>query len=200
MAYPKRQVTGSVYTCAGDVITSGEITAWTVPQGATVLDTNGTDRHKVGSRTQGNITASGITSFYLTAMESMLPSDAYYKVKFDAFEPYAECWYELWRITDAGGGNIAISEIPPLNYGPYLPKDGYAPVLFATGVGDQGPAGPAGTAKPTIVNSLPTVITSSMTGNYYFHNRQPKSKGDVLYFIGRTSATTLAVIKLMELP
>lgn len=200
MAYPKRLLTGNIYTSGGDIVTAGKITKYLIPAGATVLDTGGVDWLKVGSREGGVITASGVQSLYVTVMDSTLPEDMYYKVKIETYEPVQDVWYEIWRILDlsAIGVPLPIGDIVPTQYGPYLPHPGYAPVVFSEGIGAQGPAGAPGLSKPTRVNSLPTII-SSMEGALYVHDRLANAQGDSYWVVAKTDTGSLVYVPWFEI-
>jgi hypothetical protein len=114
MAFPKRTITGVVNTPSGDEVVAGRIMAILVPENAVVLDTvTPFPEHKVGGvGFSGEITASGIQSFALTALDSAVPLDAYYRVIFRVDSPVEDEWEEHWRVT--GSGDLPVEEITPL--------------------------------------------------------------------------------------
>jgi hypothetical protein len=117
MAYPTLNVTGKVYTSSGVVVTAGAVHAWLVPSNAVVRDAHGANRHKVASLEAGIITATGLQSFTLTWLASMVPSDAYYRVRFDAYEPHPESWWETWRTIPMSTAGIDVASIVVTKHG-----------------------------------------------------------------------------------
>lgn len=197
MAYPTRQITGKIYTLGGAAVTNGKIIAYIVPAGAVVQDTVDPEIfYKISSYTESPITASGITTLFLTTLQSANPLDAYYKLRFQMYQPFKEEWYELWKIVGTAGEQLDIGSVIPLQYGPYLPEFGYAAVQFADAlVGAPGPAGPPGTTVPTIVESLPT-LNNTMVGCFYLHDRTPNDQSDVLYQVLRDGLGVLYYVEL----
>lgn len=121
MSYPSRQITGQVYTARGDVVVAGQVTAWLLPHGFLVPDTAGNAWYRIQGKTQAQINTTGIQSFYLTSLDSMIGNESAfvsYFVRFDLTEPHQDCWVEYWRITNANSGALPITEITPLrSYG-----------------------------------------------------------------------------------
>ena len=112
MAHPRRQVTGLLYTPAGDVLAAGRLVATLLPAGVTVPDTvTPTTRYKVAAREYGDITTTGIQSFFLTCLESAIPVGAYYRVQFEGISFGTKNWIETWRPTRASSGVLPISEL-----------------------------------------------------------------------------------------
>lgn len=198
MAYPTNQITGNIYTAGGDTIVAGRITAYIQPAGALVMDDSGVGWHKISTKTEGYLNGSGITSFYLTTLNTTNPADAYYQLHFEMQHPFKENWYELWKVTGTPGAAIAIGEIPPFQYGPYLPKASYAPVLFTPGQqGPQGPTGAPGSFKRTVVVTLPT-LTESLVGYGYLWDRSAIGTTSIAYDAQKTAGGTLTWVYLYD--
>jgi hypothetical protein len=200
MAYPKREITGQLYTAGGDVVVAGTVTAYIVPQGARVPDTGGGGvYYKVGALQQGVINyalynTTGIRSFYATALTSVQPTGAYYKVHYEIYSPVTESWFEVWSIE--GSGALDIGALQPIEYGPEL-LEGFRPLKFAYTIGETGAVGAPGGSQPTIVQSLPTV-TTSMLGFQYQHDRSPNNEPDQFWQVMRTGGGTLYYHFMME--
>ena len=195
MAFPRRQIVGQMYTPAGDVVAAGRLVATLLPAGGLVPDTaTATTLYKLTSREYGDITTTGIQSFFLTCLESINPVGAYYRVQFEVTNPTIENWVENWRPTGVNSGNLPISEIVPLPF--VLPGGSIFVVGSVGGGGAPGPPGAPGAAMVTLVNSLPTLV-SSLRGGLYLHTRA-SSLGDALYWIGVDQTNVLKYVLLQE--
>ncbi len=191
MGYPRRRIVGKVFTSGGDLIISGNVIASLIPPGATVLDdVVPTQFYKVTAREEGIINTIGVQSFYLTPMDSMNPADAIYQIRWDIHRPVQETWWEFWRITGVGQGDLDVGDIIPVQYGPYLPEAGYAPIVFTVPT----VLGGGGDSFVTIVESLPTVLTASMHGKRFLHDRRPNNLSDEVYDVGRDSSGNLTLV------
>ena len=114
MAFPRRLVTGPVYTPSGDLVVAGVLSITPVPLGVIVPDSTApTSTYKLAASSQFVITTVSVTSLYVTVLESSIPRSAYYCVQFALSSPTNEHWVENWRPTGANSGNLPLSEILP---------------------------------------------------------------------------------------
>ena len=166
MSYPSRQVVGSIYDGGGNVVTVGRIDAELIPSGTVVSDVaTPSVVYKLGGEIVSGLidanrfSTTGVQSFFVTALESATPTDAYYRVRYMLFTPTKQVWFELWRVTGINSGPLPIGEIVPTAYGPSI-DSGYAPIQFIVG------GGGTGTGDVVIVTgtTLPTADANTYFG------------------------------------
>ena len=112
MAFPRRLVTGTIYTSAGDVVTAGRLVLTLVPAGGVVPDAAGGNVfYKIATGQNRLITGTGITSLYVTCLDSMRPRGGIFQAQFNVTAPYAESWVEYWYPTFPTSGNLPLAEL-----------------------------------------------------------------------------------------